>query len=322
MKAAFLVSKGVVEIRDVPKPTISEPNQVLIKNKLSTICGSDTHVVWDTKPESWWKTPGYPGHESVGVVEKSTDPSLQIGDLVLCVPNLKHAGGFAEYQLLPSSLVISIPSDSKVEMIILAQQLGTVIYGMKRFHATVGNGTVAILGAGPVGLFFTSLCKLAGFKEIIVSDLHLHRLAVAKQMGATKTVLAKDDAVVDAVRKMTEDGAWLVIDAAGKDVTRIQCIHCVATSGRIGYFGMPEGPDMTLPFEKLYRRKPTVEFSWDAQAEPGHASFREALEAIRSGRVDVSPITVKVWPLEELSDALHAVHNSEEGFVKAGIGFD
>lgn len=322
MKAAFLVSKGVVEIRDVPKPSTSESNQVLIKNKLSTICGSDTHVVWDTKPESWAETPGYPGHESVGVVEESTDPAIQVGNLVLCVPNLKYAGGFAEYQLLPSSLIIPIPSDVNVKKIILAQQLGTVIYGMKRFHATVGNGTAAILGAGPVGLFFTSLCKLAGFKEIIVSDLHPHRLEVAKQMGATKTVLATNGAVVDTVQKMTEDGAWLVIDAAGKDVTRIQCIHCVALSGRIGYFGMPEGPDMTLPFEKLYRRKPTLEFSWDAQAEPGHTSFREALEAIQSGRIDVSPITMKIWPLEELSQALHAAHNSDEGFIKAGIGFD
>jgi L-iditol 2-dehydrogenase len=321
MKAGFLVTTGVVEVREVPKPIISDSNQVLIKNRLSTICGSDTHVVWDTKPETWAKTPGYPGHESVGVVEESNDPAISIGDLVLCVPNLKFAGGFAEYQVLPSNLVIKIPADSHDESIILAQQLGTVIFGMKRFHNNLGNGTVAILGAGSVGLFFVAVCKLAGFKNIVVSDLHEHRLEVAKQMGATHTVVAEGDAIVDLVREVSPDGAWLNIDAAGKDVTRIQCIHCVALAGRIGYFGMPEGENMVIPFEKLYRLKPTVEFSWDAQAEAGHSSFHEALAGIRSGKIDLSPIKLKLWPIEELSSALTAAHNADKGFLKAGIRY-
>lgn len=321
MKAGFLISTGVVEIREVSKPSISENNQVLVKNKLSTICGSDTHVVWDTKPEYWAKTPGYPGHESVGVVEESSDPAINVGDLVLCVPNLKYAGGFAEYQVLPSNLVIKIPADSHDESIILAQQLGTVIFGMKRFHNNIGNGTVAIMGAGSVGLFFVAVCKLAGFKNIIVSDLHDHRLEVAKQMGATHTIVAEGDAIVSLVREVNPEGAWLNIDAAGKDVTRIQCIHCVAVSGRIGYFGMPEGKNMTIPFEKLYALKPTVEFSWDAQAEAGHTSFHEALEDIRSGKIDLSPIKLRLWPLDELSSALTAAHNADKGFLKAGIRF-
>lgn len=321
MKAGFLVSTGSVEVREVPKPIITGSNQVLVKNRFSTICGSDTHVVWDTKPESWAKTPGYPGHESVGVVEESSDPALNVGDLVLCVPNLKHAGGFAEYQLLPSNLVIKIPSDSHDESIILAQQLGTVIYGMKRFHGTTGNGTVAIMGCGSVGLFFIAVCKLAGFRNIVVSDLHEHRLEIAKQMGATHTVVAEGDAIVDLVREVAPDGAWLNIDAAGKDVTRIQCIHSVAQSGRIGFFGMPEAENMTIPFEKLYRLKPTVEFSWDAQAEPGHISFHEALEGIRTGKIDLSPIKLKFWPIEELGLALEAAHNANKGFLKAGIRY-
>ena len=78
---------------------------------------------------------------------------------------------------------------------------------------------------------------------------------------------------------------------------------------------------MTIPFEKLYALKPTVEFSWDAQAEAGHTSFREALEEIRSGKIDLSPVKLKLWPLEELSSALTAAHNADKGFLKAGIRF-
>jgi threonine dehydrogenase-like Zn-dependent dehydrogenase len=285
------------------------------------ICGSDVHVVYGGSPDLYTSVPGYPGHESVGVIAESSDPAYAVGDLLLCVPNLKHAGGFAEYQLLPSSLVIPVPKDSVPEVTILAQQLGTVIYGMKRFWPGPATGTAVVLGAGPVGLFFTRLCRLAGFTTVITSDLYDHRLEAAKKMGATVTVKADGDAVVDVVQKLTADGAALVIEAAGTDVTRVQTISCVATSGRIGMFGMPHGAEMTLPYEKLYRRKPTVEFSWDAQGEPGHTSFREALDAIRTRRVDPTPIVTRFWPLEQLTTALEAAKTAAPGFIKAGIRF-
>lgn len=321
MKAGFLTKTGKVDVREVPIPEIGGPGELLLRNRLSTICGSDTHVLWDNDPATWSSVPGYPGHESVAEVVKSTDPAYSEGDLVLAVPNLKHAGGFAEYQVLPSSLVIKLPKDATAEKVILAQQLGTVIYGMKRFHTTVGNGTVMITGAGPVGLFFTAMCRRAGFTNIVVSDLHQHRLNVAEKMGATKTVIAGDSAIVKAVQAISPDGAYLAVEAAGKDETRIECIDGVTLSGRIGYFGMPEGETMLVPFEKLYRRKPTVEFCWDAQAEPGHESFKEALDLIQTGAIDITPVALKEWDIENLQEALDTAHEHRPGFVKAGIRF-
>jgi L-iditol 2-dehydrogenase len=321
MKAGVLVGPGKIDVREVPKPSISGPGQVLIKNTLSTICGSDTHVLWGMDPSTWSEVPGYPGHESVGTVEDSSDPAIAAGDMVLAVPNLKYAGGFAEFQALPSSLVIPLHPRSIPEKVILAQQLGTVIYGMKRFHTTTGNGTVGILGQGPVGLFFASLCRLAGFTNIIVSDLHNHRLETARKMGATHTVVADGDAVVKLARDVSPDGVFLVIDASGTNEARVQSIEMVAISGRLGWFGMPEGDEMTVPFEKLYRRKPTVEFCWDAQAEPGHMSFKEAISHIENDVVDVSPITMRTWGLDDVQDALDAAHEHHPGFTKAGIRF-
>lgn len=210
---------------------------------------------------------------------------------MLAVPDLAHAAGFAEHQLLPSSAVIGLPPESDPAVAVLAQQLGTTIYGMKRFWPSrSAAGVAVVLGAGAVGLCFTRLCRLAKFDEVVVSDLHHHRLEAAREMGATVTVPALGDAVVDAVEEHTGGaGAALVVEAAGTDLTRVQAIHCVAVNGRLGMFGMPTGAEMRLPFELLLRRKPTVEFAWDAQSEPGHASFREAWEAIRTGRVDPTP---------------------------------
>jgi threonine dehydrogenase-like Zn-dependent dehydrogenase len=321
MQAARLIAPGELVVSDVDTPRVAGPDQVLVRNLVSTICGSDVHVVYGS-PVGPDNRPGYPGHESVGVVADSSDPAFSEGDLVLAVPNLAHAGGFAEYQLLPSALVIPLPQGSDPEVAVLAQQLGTTIFGMKRFWHGPGTGTAVVLGAGAVGLYFTRLCRLADFDEVIVSDLHDHRLEAARAMGATVTVRADGDAVVAAVGQRTGGvGAAFVVEAAGTDVTRVQAIHCVALNGRIGMFGMPEGPEMVLPFELLFRRKPTVEFAWDAQAEPGHVSFREGWEAIRTGRVDPTPLRPRLWPLADISTALQAARTAAPGQVKCGIRF-
>lgn len=319
MQAARLVALGEMVVQDVATPQVHEPGQVLVRNLVSTICGSDVHIVYDTAvPDD--PRPGYPGHESVGVVVESSDAGFAEGDLVLAVPNLAHAGGFAELQLLPSSMAIGLPPGTAPEVAVLAQQLGTTIFAMKRFWTGPGNGTAVVLGAGAVGLYFTCLCRLAGFDEVVVSDLHEHRLAVARELGATRTVRATGDAVVEVVREVTRDtGAQLVVEAAGKDRTRVQAVHCVAVDGRIGMFGMPEAPEMTLPFELLFRRKPTVEFCWDAQAEPGRASFREGWEALRTGRIAAAAFLPRLWPLGQIEVALEAARTAAPGAVKFGV---
>lgn len=318
MQAARLIGPGTVVVEDVERPSITGPGQVLVQNLVSTICGSDVHVVFGAPVEAD-KRPGYPGHESVGLVAESSAPEHRPGDLLLAVPNLAHAGGFAEYQLLPAELVLPLPAGAAPETAVLAQQLGTTIFAMKRFWPGPGEGTAVVLGAGAVGLFFTRLCRLAGFEQVVVADLHPHRLELALAVGATRTVLADGDAVVEAVQQVEPAGARLVVEAAGTDVTRRQAIHCVAVDGRIGMFGMPAGAEMTIPFELLFRRKPTVEFCWDAQAEPGHASFREGWDAIRTGRVDPAPFQPRLWPLADLPTALEAARSAEPGAVKYGV---
>jgi threonine dehydrogenase-like Zn-dependent dehydrogenase len=321
MQTGLLTSQGVMAVAEVPAPSVTGPGQVLVRNLVSTICGSDIHVVFDS-PVTDAHRPGYPGHESVGVIAESSDPTFAPGDLVLAVPNLLHAGGFAPYQLLPSSLVIPLPPGTDPATAVLAQQLGTTVFAMKRFWPGQGEGTAVVLGAGPVGLCFTWLCRSAGFENVVVADLHPHRLEVATAMGATLGVLAAGDAVVDAVHEVAPEGARLVVEAAGKDVTRVQAVHCVAVDGRIGMFGMPEGAEMTIPFETLFRRKPTLEFCWDAQAEPAHPSFREAWDAIRTGRIDPTPLLPRLFPLAELPAALEAARTAAPGHVKFGIRFD
>lgn len=323
MRAASVVA-GEVVFTEVPVPTISGPNQVLVRNLVSTICGSDVHILDHGHPDEEGAQLGFPGHESVGVVQSSSDPQIAAGDLILAVPDLAHAGGFADYQLLPSAFTLPLPAGVAAETFVLAQQLGTAIFAMKRFwpaHAGEPSGTAVVLGAGPVGLFFTRLCRLAGFDSVLTTDLHEHRLEAARRMGATRTVCALDGGAAETVAAATGDGAQLVVEAAGTDRTRVQAIDCVALDGRIGMFGMPTGPEMTLPFEQLFRRRPTVEFCWGAQAEPGHDSFRQAIRAIHDGRVDTGPLQLRLRPLDELAETLRLARAGTPDVIKTGIRF-
>ncbi len=185
MLSAVLIGPGNVVLETVARPVLTGPGQVVVTNLVSTICGSDVHIVSQgVRPSG--AAPGFPGHESVGLVAASSDPLHREGDLVLAVPDLEHAGGCAEDQLLPSAFVLPLPAHTAPETAVLAQQLGTVVYAMKRFWPWsapgVDAGTAVVLGAGSVGLFFTRLCRLAGFSSVITCDLHEHRLAAARRM--------------------------------------------------------------------------------------------------------------------------------------------
>ncbi len=160
MQAGRLEAPSRMVTEEVATPSLTGPGQVLVRNLVSTICGSDVHLVFAAPVEQGHR-PGYPGHESVGVVVGSTASGLVEGDLVLAVPNLGHAGGFAEYQLLPEGMVIPLPPGTRPEVAVLAQQLGTAIFGMKRFWHGPGRGEAVVLGAGAVGLYFTRLCRRA-----------------------------------------------------------------------------------------------------------------------------------------------------------------
>lgn len=324
MLSAVLRGPNDVALEETGAPELSGPGQVLLRNVVSTICGSDLHnVLHGTHPAD--AEPGFPGHESVGIVLASSAPEHHVGDLVLAVPDLAHAGGFAPTQLLPADFVLPLPDTADPQVVVHAQQLGTAVFAMKRFWpAALGvprGSTAVVLGTGPAGLFFTRLCQLAGFDQVVCSDLHPHRLEAARRMGATTTVDARTDNVVDVVRDLIPDGAALVVEAAGADASRRQAFEMIGVDGRIGLFGLPEAAELSLPLDRMWRRRPTIEICWGAQAEPGLTSFRTGLDLVLSGQVDTAPLALRLWPFEDLPEALRHAAGALDGVVKAGVLF-
>ena len=329
MLAGQLVAHGRFEVVEVDAPVLAErtapgEGQVLLESYRSSICGSDLHLVFK---EGMYRgeypaPPGWPGHESVGTVLESRSADFKPGEWVLAAPPPGVSRSFAQRQVVAAGSLVRLPDGSDPGHQVLAQQLGTVVFAMRRFwpagHASAAGvgeaGSVAIFGAGAAGLFFVQLARLAGFEKIIVSDLTESRLALAARFGATTTVLAPGRSLAEAVLDETSGaGADLVIEAVGLDSTRIECLAAVRDEGRVGYFGFPEShsSESAWSFSRAWAKRVSLEVSTGAQREPGLPAFHEAVGLIASGAVDAEPLAVDVYPLASIQDAFEAARERQ-----------
>ena len=313
MLAGQLVEPGRFEVVEVDPPVPAE-GQVLLESQLTSICGSDLHLVYRGMYRGEYPAPpGWPGHEGVGTVLESRADDFRPGDQVLAAPQPRFGRCFAQQQVVPAGSLVHLPDGSDPGLQVLGQQLGTVVFAMRRFWPAGRDrepgGSVAIFGTGAAGLLFVQLARLAGFTKIIVSDLTESRLALAARFGATTTVHAPGQSLAEAVLDETSGvGADLVIEAVGLDSTRIECLDAVRAEGRVGYFGFPEtlSTESTWSFSRAWAKRVSIEVVTGAQGEPGLASFHEAVKLIASGVVDTAPLAADVYPLASLQDAFEA----------------
>lgn len=323
MRAVRLVKPGQVTVEDAAEPARGE-STVLVRTLYASICGSDLHSIYADPEADFPCPPGYPGHEAVGeVVESGGSAVFAPGDLVLTVPHPREAATFAEFQVLPEQFLVGLPAGADPRAMLMAQQLGTVIFALKRMWPGTAADVATVIGAGSAGLHFAQLLKQRGFSNVIVSDLSDTRLAKAKALGADLTVPAATDSVVEATMEVSRGaGADLVIEAAGRDVTRAQAMAAVRERGRLGFFGLPEHPgDAPVPYEVLFRRQPTIEIAYGAQLERDLASFREAVRLIGDGRVAGADLVSHMYALDDFGGALRCARDVSDGAIKVCLSF-
>ncbi len=311
---------GVVEVADFPDP-VPAPGEVLVRMHLASICGSDTHVVLDGfhRPERFGD-PGYPGHEGVGVVEASHSDLFAVGDRVLTVPPGWLGACFAELQVVPEQYLVPVPDGLSLERGLMAQQLGTTVFAMKKFGRPDGEVAV-VIGAGSAGLYFVQHLRRAGYPHVVVAEPDPARRALAQELGATRVVDPAGESLVEVVASLTGgSGAALVIEAAGYDALRADAIEMVRHSGTVGFFGYPElAGDAPYPAFLAFRRNVTIEWVNGAQLEPGLASFREAMDLIAAGDIAVDHCLERFLDLEDVDAAVRLAKRRGEGAAKVNL---
>jgi len=323
MKALVYHGPGEKAWEEAPDPRIQEPTDAIVRIDSSTICGTDLHILKGDVPEV---QPGtILGHEAVGtVVETGAGVgTLAAGDRVLvsCITSCgrcrfcKEAryglctggGGWifghlidglqAEYARVPfaDTSVYKIPDGLEDEQVLFLADILPTAYEVGVLNGRVQPGdTVAIVGAGPIGLAAVLTARLFTPAHVVAIDLDESRLERARELGADVTVESGTEDPVEVVQRLTGGlGADVAIEAVGIPQTFELCTELVRPGGRVANVGV-HGHPATLHLEKLWIRDVTIMTGLvDTFTTP------QLLKLIAEGRLDATPFATHRFALGE-----------------------
>lgn len=326
MKALVYNGPGKKSVEDRPMPAIKLASDAVVKITRTTICGTDLHILKGDVPTC---TPGrILGHEGVGVIEKAGDAVTQFkaGDHVLisCISSCgkceycrrgmySHCttGGWilgntidgtqAEYVRIPhaDTSLYPIPEGADEEALVMLSDILPTGFECGVLNGKVQPGaTVAIVGAGPIGLAALLTAQFYSPAEIIMIDLDENRLAVSKRFGATATVKASGDAVTQEVMALTGGrGVDTAIEAVGIPATFEACQAIVAPGGTIANIGV-HGAKVDLHLERLWSQNIAITTRLvDTVTTP------MLLKTVRSGKIDPMKLITHHFSMAQILDA-------------------
>jgi alcohol dehydrogenase len=327
MKALVYHGPGTKAWEEVPNPTLQATTDVIVRVDTTTICGSDLHILKGDTPEV---TDGrILGHEAVGTVEKvgSAVTTLAVGDRVLvsCISacgtcrfcregrygQCLGGGGWilghlidgtqAEYVRVPfaDTSTYLVPKDADDEEILMLADILPTAYevGVLNGHVQPGD-TVAVVGAGPIGLSAITGAKLFSPGLVVSIDLADQRLDVAKRFGADLTINNERQDAVALVRELTEGlGVDVAIEAVGVPSTFELCTELVRPGGHVANIGV-HGKSALLHLESLWTRDLTVTTGLvDTYSTP------TLMRLLSSHQIDAARFATHHFGLDDMMDA-------------------
>jgi threonine dehydrogenase-like Zn-dependent dehydrogenase len=216
-------------------------------------------------------------------------------------------GAFAEFVKAPDLNVYKLPEEMTWEEGAYIEPLACAIRGQERADITMGS-TVAIIGAGPMGLVHALLAKMNGASKVIISELNPVRIQKAKDLGIDHVIDASAENPIEAIRALTEGrGADVVFEAVGSIPTYKQAFEMVRRGGVLVTYGAaPADAVMEIkPFE-IYSKELTIVGSYAGT----YATWVKAINLISSKRFKPSDIISKTIPLEQVVEGiLESIHN-------------
>ena len=212
-------------------------------------------------------------------------------------------GGFAEYSKVPAKAVYKISSKVSPDQAVFVEPLSCVVNAVNRLEIRPGE-IVVILGAGPMGLLFVQMVKVAGARKVIISEISEFRIKEAYKNGATRVVNPQKEDLVSAIREQTLTGADIVIDATGTLLPN--ALQIVRKGGKILSFGMNETFTASIkPFD-ITRNSLTVMGSYIDRF-----NFSEAINLVESGILDLEKLITHGSSLREIQRGIDLMKKGE-----------
>jgi threonine 3-dehydrogenase len=317
----------------VPLPGI---NDVLIRIKKTSICGTDVHIYnWDAWAQQTIKPPMVIGHEFVGeIVETGANvQGFKPGDLVdgeghivcgqcrNCLAGRRHLckdtrgvgvnrdGAFAEYLCLPASNAVHVDPSIPLDVLSCFDPLGNATHTALQWDL-VGED-VLITGAGPIGCMATAIAKKSGARKVVVTDVNPVRLALAQKMGATRVVDVSRESLRDVQRELgMKEGFDVGLEMSGNPKALNEMIDNMFHGGRIALLGiMPE--KAAIDWNKVVFNMLTIRGIYGREM---YETWYKMTALIQSG-LDITPVITHRFPFLEFEEGFRLMRSGQSGKI-------
>ncbi len=338
MNAAKFEGEGILNFREVDIPKAVKGNQVVLKILAAAICGTDLHIL--SVPQSHPCDVGTTiGHECIAEVYEigpevteykpgdrvAVDPIIPCGACSACknghynmcenltALGVQVDGVFAPYCLTTTDKLYRVSEDLPLEKAVFIEMLACVMNGVKRLKMIPGK-TVAILGAGPIGLVFASVMRAFGAGSIIISDAMDCRIDFASDKTDVDLVIdVKKENLREKINEVLPGGVDIVIDTVG--VLFKDAVDIAAKEGQILLFGINDHYENKLMQYDITRKELTVLASYAT-----HHSFPMAINMLTTGVVDLEPLLTHQFQLKDLQKGIDVCRTGEG--IKVAILLD
>lgn len=339
MKAIKVTKPFQVEIVDVPKPEITEPDDVIIRITSGGICGSDIGIYNGTNSLATY--PRLIGHEFGGIVESvgsavtdiapgdqvTVDPVISCGHCYACrtgrhnvcrdleVMGVHRDGGFAEYVKAPAKNVYRYHKKLDESLLGLAEPYTIGVEINRRAQIQAGD-QVLVMGAGPIGICAMQVAKRNQAK-VIMTDLVRERLDQAKAMGADETVLVSEENLEERLDQFTNgEGIPVIVDticipSSFEDAVRLAC-----PAGRIVCLGLKNQPS-SICMADITKKELTI-----VGSRLNNHCFDEVIAGFEDGSLTPQKLMTKAYNYKNIMEALTMITEHPKDVLKLVLKFE
>jgi len=336
MRQVWIAAPERVEVRTAPRP-VPGPGEVLVETAHVGICGSDLHALHGRHP--FIDLPVSPGHEATGVVAAVGD-GVEVfaeGDRVLVEPNLicglctyctsgrynlcaqlrvvgcQTAGAMADAFTVPAHRLHPVPEQFSWAAAAMVEPLSTATHAT-RLVGDLGGASVAVLGAGSIGLVTLLAARAAGAAAVAVTDPVPVKRERARAFGADLTVDPLRDDAVAHIRQGLPYRPDVVFDCVANQSSTDQAIGLAVKGGTVVVVGVPQGP-VTIPLEVVQDREVRLQGTAMYTGE----DVRAAIGLVTDG-APVEQLVTATFPLEAAAEAFAAASSGEHVKVHLQAG--
>src|SRR3954447_26071236 len=326
-------AKAGVEIREVKIPKFG-PNEVLVKVKVASVCGTDVHIYnWDQWAQGRIKPPLVPGHEFCGVVAAvgkevtsvkegdfvSAEMHVACGKCLQCRTGEAHIcqkvkiigvdadGAFAEYVVIPETNIWKLDPAIPQEYASILDPLGNAVHTV--LAGEIAAKTVAITGCGPIGLFAIAVARAVGATTVFAIEVNEHRRLLAKQMKADYALdPSKEDVSSIVMEKTGGLGVDVVLEMAGHPDAIRTAFDIVRRGGRISLLGLTSKP-ISLNFsEDIIFKGITVQ---GINGRRMYQTWYQMTALLKSGKLNLHPAITDRISMKDFGKAMERLKTGE-----------